>query len=197
MHLDIKQLERKEIYNILSSLIIPRPIGWISSINTDGKTNLAPFSFFNLMGVAPPIVAFAPGNKASGEPKDTAQNISDTGEFVVNIIHEDLFSAMVESAKPHDAKVSEIDLIGLTPEPCLDVKPPRIGESLVSLECTLERILTIGNNRMVIGEITQIHMNDAIFDPEGQQVLTSLYAPIGRLGAPNNYCRTSEPFQSS
>lgn len=196
MHLDVKQLEKKDVYAILSSLIIPRPIGWVSSISKGGFSNIAPFSFFNVMGVDPPIVAFAPGNKKSGDPKDTAQNIIDTKEFVVNLVHEELFSAMVESAKPHEPSVSEIELTGLTPLSSLDVKPPRIKEAQVSLECKLERILNIGNNRMVIGEITQIHMDDKIFDPSEMKVLSSDYHPIGRLGSPNNYCRTTNSFQS-
>lgn len=195
MHLDLNKIEAKAIYKVLASLVVPRPIAWVSSIGLDGVTNLAPFSFFNVMGVRPPIVAFAPGNKLTGEPKDTARNILEVKDFVVNLLDESLVEQMTESAKSHAATVSEIEVSGLTAVDSVAVSAPRILESPVSLECKLVETLCIGENRMVIGEVLHVHVRDGILDEESLDLLTEEYYPIGRMASPNKYCRTKDQFK--
>ena len=197
MNIDFSTLKPKEVYRILASLVTPRPIAWISSISKDGVTNLAPFSFFNVMGVRPPIVAFAPGNKSSGEPKDTAQNIIDTGEFIVNLVDESLMSPMVKSAQAHDADTSEINLLGLSTTPSLHISPPFLTDAPISLECKLEQIVTIGQNRLVIGRVLHLHALDGILDPEKFDFIPDSFFPIGRMASPDVYCRSSDQFTCS
>lgn len=196
MEFNLQEHSPQECYKLLASLVIPRPIAWVSTISADGVSNLAPYSFFNVMGVRPPIVAFAPGNKPDGSPKDTPQNILDTGEFVVNLVDEKVSAQMVESAKPHLSNVSEIDITGLTAISSEVVKPPRIQEAPVSMECKALQTLEIGGNRMVIGEVLRLHVKDGIVDAETFYV-TGEYAPIGRMASPDHYCRTTDGFRLS
>ncbi len=196
MEFNLQEHPPEKCYKLLSSLVVPRPIAWVSTISTEGITNLAPYSFFNVMGVRPPIVAFAPGNKPDGSPKDTPQNILDTGEFVVNLVDEKISAQMVESAKPHPTNVSEIDVAGLTSIESEAVKAPRIKEAPVSMECKALQTLEIGGNRMVIGEVLRLHVKDGIVDEESFYV-TGDYAPIGRMSSPDNYCRTTNGFRLS
>ncbi len=193
MHLDLAELTPQDRYKVLTSLVVPRPIAWVSTISKEGMTNIAPFSFFSIMGSKPPILTFAPGNKTPDTPKDTAQNIMDTKEFVVNLVDSHTAPQMVESAKPHT--VSEIDLCELTPVASLAIKPPRIKESPVSMECKLHDILHIGQNRMVIGEILHLHVRDQLIDPESYHLTGNDYTPIGRMASPNFYCNTQDQFQ--
>ncbi len=196
MHLDFAQTEPKDRYKVLTALVVPRPIAWVSSISPEGITNLAPFSFFSVMGSRPPIVAFAPGNKSPNIPKDTARNILETREYVINLVDETTASHMVESAKPHDADISEIDLTHLTAIPSLAVCAPRIAEAPVSMECKHLQEIKIGENRMVIGEILHLHIKDGILDPETLHLNPEAnYAPLGRMASPDNYCRTIDQFR--
>jgi len=193
MHLDFSKTEPSDRYKVLTALVVPRPIAWVSTISTQGITNLAPFSFFSVMGSRPPIVAFAPGNKSPEIPKDTAKNILDTKEFVVNLVDEATALQMVKSAEPVD--VSEIELTNLTTVPSISIKAPRIAESPVSMECTFLQEICIGQNRMVIGEIHHVHVRNGILDPETYHLISNSYAPIGRMASPNNYCRSSDQFK--
>ena len=195
MHLDFSQTAPRDRYKILTSLVIPRPIAWVSTISTSGVTNLAPFSFFSVMGSRPPILAFAPGNKSPEIPKDTARNILEGHEFVVNLVDEHTAPQMVDSAKPYPEDSSEITANQLTERPSLSIKPPRIAEAPVSMECTFVQELNIGENRMIIGEILHVHVREGILDPESYYLLPeSDYAPIGRMASPNKYCRTNDRF---
>jgi len=193
MHLDFAKTDPKDRYKVLTSLVVPRPIAWVSTISTEGVTNLAPFSFFSVMGSRPPILAFAPGNKSPNVPKDTAKNILDTREFVVNLVDETNMHEMVASAMP--VEESEIELTNLTATPSLSIKPPRIAESPVSMECTFVEEICIGNNRMIIGEIHHVHLRNGILDPSNYSLIDHSYAPVGRMASPNNYCRTLDQFQ--
>ena len=196
MHLHLSDLSPKESYKLLSGLIIPRPIAWVSTISVEGGTNLAPFSFFNIMGVNPPIVAFAPGDKAPSVPKDTAQNIASGSEFVVNLVDESLMSQMVVSAQPHASAVSEIELTGLTVVPSVSVSPPRVAEAPVSMECKEVQTLLIGGNRLIIGEVLELHVKDEFLESDSTCIAPH-YAPVGRLASPDVYCRTTDQFRCS
>lgn len=167
----------------LKALVAPRPIGWISTIAPDGRTNLAPYSFFNLVSERPGIVAFS----SAGE-KDTLANVVATGEFVCNIASFELRHAvnMSSIAVPHG--VSEFDIAGLTPAPSVKVRPPRVAEAPAALECVHLQTLPLsgrdgrpGPYTMVLGEVVGVHIAsrvlvDGIVEP-------ALIRPIARLGA--------------
>jgi flavin reductase (DIM6/NTAB) family NADH-FMN oxidoreductase RutF len=197
MNISFEEIDSKTAYKVLASLIIPRPIAWVSTFNSAGETNLAPFSFFNIMGVRPPIVAFAPGNRSNGEPKDTPRNINQNQEFVVNLVDEVLAEEMVLSAKPFDYGVSEIQEAQLATLPSIRVSAPRLARASVALECKALQTLEIGENRMIIGEVLEAHLREGLIDPSTFSLIDEKYAPIGRLASPDQYCRTTERFRLS
>jgi len=166
----------------LKALIVPRPIGWISTVDREGRPNLAPYSFFNAVSERPAIVMFA-----SAGYKDSATNAEATGEFVCNLATWDLRQAVNLTSAPAPAGVSEFGLAGLTPTPSQKVRPPRVGESPVALECVyLETVRLAGRDGrpapyvVVFGEVVGVHIDDAVLvdgivDP-------GLLRPIARLG---------------
>src|SRR4029077_1058847 len=158
MELDIEAEFADRAYAILASLVMPRPIAFVTSISPDGKINAAPFSFFNLLGADPPILAIAPGDRDDGTPKDTAQNIRLMHEFVVNLVDESIAEAMNKCAASLPYGENELDHAGLHTFPSSLVKPPRILESPVSLECKEWGTLHIGDNRVVVGLIKRVHL---------------------------------------
>jgi len=175
----------------------------VSTVGASGQLNLAPFSFFNVVCVDPPLLAFAPGLRRSkeadagrGEAKDTLRNIRETKEFVVNIVTYELREAMNLTSGEYDASVNEFELARLTPEPSKIVRPPRIAESPVNFECKLHQILdfstTPTSGSLVIGEIVTIHVNDAHLK-DGKLDRNSLDL-IGRMGG-IQYTRTSQRFE--
>lgn len=182
-------------YPILASLVTPRPIALVTTLDAEGRVNAAPFSFFNMMGARPPICAFAPGNREDETPKDTALNISATNEFVVNLVDEGIAEAMNQCAASLPHGESELEAAGLSTAPSTSVRPPRIAEAPASLECTLHEILKIGLNRMVIGLIQRVHVRDEIYDPETRRIVTDKFMVIGRMASPHWYCRTRDRFE--
>ncbi len=195
MELDLEGKHASRAYAILASLVTPRPIAWVTTMNADGVVNAAPFSFFNMMGANPPILAFAPGDRDDGNPKDTAANIRLNHEFVVNLVDETVAEAMNRTAASLPPGVSEIGQAGLHTLPSAIVKPPRLAEAPVSLECTEWGTLQIGGNRMVIGLIKRVHLRDELFEPETQRIRTENYHPVGRMASPHWYCRTNDRFE--
>ncbi len=195
MELDLEGTHAPRAYAILASLVTPRPIALVTTINADGIVNAAPFSFFNLMGANPPILAFAPGDRDDGTPKDTAANIRLNHEFVVNLVDEAIAEAMNRTAASLPPGVSEIGHAGFSTLPSSVVKSPRIAEAPVSLECTEWGTLQIGGNRMIIGLIKRVHLRDELFEPETQRIRTENYHPVGRMASPHWYCRTNERFE--
>ena len=195
MELDLSTLRPAECYKVLASLITPRPIAWITTVNQEGAVNAAPFSFFNCFGSNPPIVAFAPGNKEPGIPKDTARNIRNNREFVVNIADEALADKMVATSASLPHGESELAITGLTPAKSVSVMAPRIAEAPVSFECREWATLEIGSNRMVVGTVHYAHIRDGILDPETLHLRTKMFLPVGRMAAPDWYCRTSNQYE--
>ncbi len=195
MEIDFDGLRPSERYKVLASLITPRPIAWVSTVDGAGRVNAAPFSFFNCFGSNPPIVAFAPGNKEAGVPKDTARNIRETREFVVNLVDEAVGEAMVATAATLPHGQSEPEAAGLTTAPSAVVSPPRIAEAPVALECREWATLEIGSNRLVIGVVHHAFVRDGLFDPESLRLDHGAFTPIGRMAAPDWYCRTSDQFE--
>jgi flavin reductase (DIM6/NTAB) family NADH-FMN oxidoreductase RutF len=195
MELDLEGPLADRAYPILASLVTPRPIALVTTASPDGKVNAAPFSFFNLLGANPPILAFAPGNRDDGTPKDTARNIRLTHEFVVNLVDEAIAEAMNQCAAALPYGENELLPSGLHSARSAAVKPPRILESPASLECQEWGTLQIGDNRVVIGLIKRLHLREELFDAEKKRVRTDKLFLIGRMAAPHWYCRTRDRFE--
>ncbi|HUC85337.1 MAG TPA: flavin reductase family protein [Candidatus Acidoferrales bacterium] len=195
MELDLEKEYADRAYPILASLVTPRPIALVTSVSPDGKINAAPFSFFNLLGAAPPICAFAPGDREDGTPKDTPRNIRALHEFVVNLVDEAIAEAMNQCAASLPYGENELERAGLTAAPSSLVRPPRIAESPASLECIEWGTLRIGDNRVVIGLIKRLHLRDELFDAAKRRVRAEQLLTIGRLASPHWYCRTRDRFE--
>ena len=195
MELDLEKEYADRAYQILASLVTPRPIALVTSLSADGSVNAAPFSFFNLLGAEPPICAFAPGDRPDGTPKDTALNVRATHEFVVNLVDEGIAEAMNKCAASLPYGENELQHAGLTPVPSSIIRPPRIAESPVNLECTEWGTLQIGENRIVIGVIKRVHLRDELFDLENRRVHSDRLHVIGRMASPHWYCKTRERFE--
>ena len=195
MELDLENEFADRAYPILASLVTPRPIALVTSISPGGRLNAAPFSFFNLLGARPPICAFAPGDRDDGTPKDTARNVRATHEFVVNLVDEAMAEKMNLCAASLPYGESELQHAGLTAAPSSLVKPPRIAESPVNLECREWGTLRIGENRVVIGLIKRLHLRDELFDAEKKRIRSDQLFLIGRMASPHWYCKTRERFE--
>lgn len=183
--------------NPFNSLVIPRPIGWISSVDTKGVVNLAPYSFFNAICYQPPTVMFASGaGIADDGRKDSVRNIEATGEFVCNIATWDTREQMNETSATLDRDVDELSAVGLTPSPSQLVTPPRVAEVPVHLECKHIKSIEIPhwgeNDRyiLVLGEVIGIHIQNNLITDEGLIDVARLQ-PVGRLGY-NDYTKVSD-----
>ena len=178
-------------YKLLTNLVVPRPIAWVSTRSESGVINLAPFSFFNAIGSEPPYVMVSIGLNDKGEAKDTAKNIASSGEFVVNMVTEDLFDAMNISAADFPPDQSELDAAQLQTAPSVHIQTPRVARSPVSFECKLVSAQQLGQNTLFIGEVVMFHVADDVI---GERLRISNFSPIGRLGSPSVYCRTTDRF---
>jgi flavin reductase (DIM6/NTAB) family NADH-FMN oxidoreductase RutF len=179
-------------YKVLTNLVVPRPIAWVSTVGETGIVNLAPFSFFNAVGSNPLYVVVSIGNREDGSPKDTARNILASGEFVVNLVTEELLEAMNISAVDFPADESELSPAQVHSAPSVRIAAPRLAEAQASLECKLHQTVTLGSNTLVIGEVVMFHVADALVGPRFH---VNGFAPIGRMGSPSTYCRTTDRFE--
>jgi len=195
MELNLEGEHAARAYPILSALVTPRPIAWVTTIDAAGVVNAAPFSFFNVLGANPPIVGFCPGDREDGTPKDTALNIRRSHEFVVNLVDESVAQAMNITAAPLPFGASELPPAGLTTAPSSVIKPPRIAEAPASLECVEWGTLQIGGNRLVIGLVKRVHVRDDLFDPATMRIRFERYQVIGRMASPDWYCHTASRFE--
>jgi flavin reductase (DIM6/NTAB) family NADH-FMN oxidoreductase RutF len=195
MELDLEDQFADCAYQLLASLVTPRPIAFVTTLSPDGKVNAAPFSFFNLLGANPPILGLCPGDRDDGTPKDTARNIRLTHEFVVNLVDESIAEAMNKCAASLPYGENELEHAGLHSMKSSTVRPPRIAESPASLECAEWGTLQIGDNRLVIGLIKRVHVRDGIFDAEKKRIYTDRLFTIGRMASPHWYCRTRDRFE--
>ncbi len=198
MEINPTNLPWNSIYKIMIGAIVPRPIGWVSTIDTQGKPNLAPFSFFNAVCANPPHVLFCPTVRSTdGSPKDTLRNVRATGEFVVNIVTEKLAEAMNVTSTEFPAQVDEFAAAQLTPAPAASVRPPRVAESPIHFECQLHQIVEIGSGpgsgSVVIGRVVHLHVDDALL-LGGDKIDLRRLQPIGRL-AGSGYCRVTDLFE--
>jgi len=197
MIIDPKKQTFKENYKLMIGSILPRPIAFVSTISADGVHNLAPFSFFTGITSDPPTVCFSPTRRGTdGMPKDTLINIKANGEFVINIVTEDIAEPMNECATEFPPEIDEFTMTGLTPVPAQIVTPPLIKESPISFECKKMQIIEIGQPRagggfLVIGEIVMFHVADHLL--HHGRIDTGQLRPIGRL-AGAEYTRLGERF---
>ena len=196
MIIDPATAEPQNIYKLLIGSVVPRPIAFVSTIDKEGRTNLAPFSFFTVCCANPPMVCFTPAYRHDGTEKDTLRNAEETKEFVVNIVSESFAQQMNTCSADYAPGISEFEKSGLTMLPSDLVKPPRVKESLVHMECKLVQVLHFGKKptgaSLVIGEVIRFHVDDSIIhdfkiDPEKLQA-------IGRMGG-FTYSRTTDRFE--
>lgn len=195
IELDLLITHADRAYPILAGLVTPRPIAWVTTLNEDGSVNVAPFSFFNVFGDQPPLVIFAPGDRADGSPKDTAKNCRRTGEFVVNLVDEPLAEVMNRTSAPVAYGVSETERENLETASSSSVAPPRIAAAPAALECKVHSIQQIGENRLIFGIVHRVQVRDELFDMETLRVRGDIFHPIGRMSVPNWYCKTSDLFE--
>jgi flavin reductase (DIM6/NTAB) family NADH-FMN oxidoreductase RutF len=191
MEFDVADAERGTMYRTLSGAVVPRPIGWISTVDESGTDNLAPYSFFNVVSVAPPVVMFAPVDGQDGL-KDTARNVLDTGEFVVNVVTAELAEAMNATSATLPDDESEFDHAELTREPSVRVAPPRVAAAPVHFECELYEFVDVGVSSLVLGEVVHVHLEESVVT-DGKMDTGKLDA-LGRL-AGSGYTYTRDRFE--
>jgi flavin reductase (DIM6/NTAB) family NADH-FMN oxidoreductase RutF len=196
MQLNLSELSPAKRYHVLSSLVVPRPIAWVTTLNEDGQVNAAPFSYFQLMGENPPLVVLGIGKRSDGSAKDSFRNIRRTREFVINIVTEENAEQMNLCGTDFPPGISEIGVLGLATEPSSLVKPPRLPCAPAQIEGRELQTLLIGGNQVVMGELLVVHIRDEFIEPEKLHVLTEKMHVIGRLqgGEGGGYARTREPF---
>ncbi len=196
MLFDTATTPASSLYKLLTGTVIPRPIGWVSSVDENGVNNLAPFSFFNAVGEDPPHVMFSTvrtGNKN----KDTLNNVLATKQFVVNLVTEEVVERMNTTSNRVEPEVDEFELAGLTPIDSILVKPKRVKESLVHFECQLVHHYFLEDHKdggacVLIGKILMMHIDDSIL-MDGDKINLEKYRPVARL-AGSNYSKLGEIF---
>jgi flavin reductase (DIM6/NTAB) family NADH-FMN oxidoreductase RutF len=196
MDFDVEKLSARENYNLMIGLIAPRPIALVTSLNEDGGLNAAPFSAYNYLCTDPPIVGLGVMDRAGGAfvPKDTARNIRRTGEFVINVVTEDLLDGMNVCATDYPENVSEIEMAGLTTVASRLVKVPRIAQAHAALECVEFTTMEIGRSRIVLGKIVAMYVEDAFIDPAGPYIKAEDLHAVGRMNGQGAYVKTRDAF---
>lgn len=176
------EVSPREAHRLLSSIVAPRPIAWVSTLSPEGIPNLAPFSFFNAVAGSPPTVMIAISQRA-GQPKDTLRNIEATGEWVINMVDEAHAAAMNQTAGDWAYETSEFELVGLEMLPSVSVKPPRVADVPASMEARLSQLVPVKDTStvMVLGQVVCFHVRTDLLLPEGI-VNTPQMGLIARLG---------------
>ena len=192
MEITADTLTTKQMYKLMTGSVVPRPIAWVSTLSKEGVPNLAPFSYFNAVSADPPTLLFSAGMHNSERPKDTLRNVEETENFVINIVTEDVAEAMNTSSAAAPFGVSEFEFAGVTQAPSKTVAAPRVAESPVNFECQLLDIYRVGNNGVVFGRITHVHVADELL-LEDYKIDAEKLRPVGRL-AGSTYTRVRELF---
>lgn len=189
-------LHGKALHDFFASVVVPRPIAFVSTVNAEGRYNAAPFSAFARLTNDPPILVFSSSRRGS-KKKDTVMNIEAVGDFVVNMVDENLSEAMNQAAANYPPEIDEIKEVGLTALKSDMVKSPRIAEAPISMECRLLQIMEFGNrpnrNSIILGEILVVHIKDELITDGKIDFLKAKI--IGRLGDDDLYCRTTDVFK--
>ena len=198
MNIDLANAEKRQIYSLLCGLIAPRPVAWITSMNAAGHLDAAPFSAFNYVGMDPPIVAVGIANEPGpgAIAKQTAQNIRNTGEFVVNVVNEAVAETMNFTAIDFPPEIKHLEIGALKTEPSLIVKVPRIAASPASLECRELMTMEIGRNRIILGQVVAVHVKDEFIDQTGHYIRAEELHAIGRMNGLGAYVKTRDAFFS-
>ncbi|WP_026584666.1 flavin reductase family protein [Bacillus sp. J33] len=195
MELNPSQLGEKEVYKLLTGSVVPRPIAWVSTISLEGELNLAPFSFFTVASRNPPMLSISVGPGAGereGTEKDTLVNIRSQKEFVINVVPSPLGNQMQKSAENLPSDTNEFEAAGLTPAESLMVKPKRVREAPIHMECKLEQMIKFGNDHLIIGRMVHYHIEDDYYLGNYKVDLEKLQ-PLGRLAG--NYSENKEFFK--
>jgi len=187
----------RDVYRLMTAMIVPRPIAFVSSLSSAGVRNLAPFSFFTAVSANPPVVCFSPMIRSvDGSKKDTLLNIEATGEFVINIVSEEFALQMNACSAEVGPEVDEFALSGLTPVPSEIVAPPRVMESQACMECRLLQVVHVSalplGGSLVLGEVLLLHADDRLF--ESYSLPPDRLHAIGRMGG-STYARTTDRFE--
>lgn len=196
MQFNLEDLPTSHAYKLLTGLVAPRPIALITTHDENGKLNAAPFSAYNYLCTDPPLVGVGVANR-TGEafvPKDTAENIHRTGEFVINVVTEDLAEAMNLCAIDFPRGESELEAAGLTTVASQSVTVPRLAEAHAALECRQHTTLTFGHAQIILGRVVAIYVEDCYVDPAGPYVKAEELHAIGRMNGLGNYVRTRDAF---
>ena len=190
MQIDAASLDPEATYKLLTGIIVPRPIAWVTTVSAAGVVNLAPFSAFTFVSNKPPMVGINVGRKA-GRMKDTGVNILANGEFVVNIADDTLVGPVHESSVEHPPEVSEVELLGLQTAPSVHIAPPRLAAAPVSMECRLHRSIAFGDtgSEFMVGEVLAFHLREGL--SHNGKIDTTALRPLCRIGGPN-YARLGE-----
>ncbi|PYV46044.1 MAG: flavin reductase family protein [Acidobacteria bacterium] len=196
MIINPEEHDYRNIYKLMVGLIVPRPIAFVSSISPEGIRNLAPFSFFTGISANPPVICFCPMIRLSdGSRKDTLENIEATKEFVVNVVSEEFAQKMNTCSIEFPPEVDEFEKSRLTPIPSALVKPPRLKESRINMECKLLQIIHVSSKQLggsiVLGEVLRFHVADDLY--EDYKIDPDKLKPIGRMGG-SAYIRTTDRF---
>jgi flavin reductase (DIM6/NTAB) family NADH-FMN oxidoreductase RutF len=181
LEIDTATTDARAVYRLLIGSVVPRPIGWASTVSAGGVANLAPFSFFTVVCVAPPMISLTIMPKADGSEKHTLKNVRATGEFCFNVVTRAVWKEMVDSANGFPEDDSEFSETGLTPIAAVRVRAPRVQEAPIHFECKLNQVLELGPKRqaLVIGEVIYIHVDPAVMT-DGYIDMRKL-DPVGRL----------------
>lgn len=168
---DVVTMDRKDRYFLMTRVIGPRPIAWVSSLDTEGRGNLAPFSCFMMGGNNPTSCVFSVGGLSNGKSKDTLRNIRDTGEYVINLANSKYGQAVSQSSYAYEHGDDEFDYINVTRAESVKIAPPRVAEVPLALECRLHQIVTHGegraNSNYIIGEVLYVHAQDECLGDDG------------------------------
>ena len=199
MLFDFDALPPLDRYKLLTSTVTPRPIGWVVTLDRDGRRNAAPYSFFNALSGDPPLVGVSIGRRPAGGQKDTRANIEATGEFVVNLVSEAMAEAMNVTAIEFESGIDELAEARLETVPSTRIRTPRIAASPVAMECRLFQVVPLGEagaNVLVIGRIVAMHVrDDAVLDAGRHHIDTPALKLIGRMHGGGWYARTSDRFE--
>jgi flavin reductase (DIM6/NTAB) family NADH-FMN oxidoreductase RutF len=199
MQIDVAATPVVDVYHMIVGVVTPRPIAWVTTVDLAGRVNLAPFSFFNAFGANPPVVVFSPTRRRDASKKDTLLNVEATGEFVVHASVASLAETVNASSKELPHGESEVEYVGLQTTPSMKVKPPRLVEAPVAMECRVRQIIPVGSGaiaaNLVIGEVLVMHIDDAVLDPNGRVDPRKLKT-VARLGQ-DYWCHTSDLFEQT
>jgi len=194
MDFSVGDLATTERYKLLTGLVFPRPIALVSTWSANGVANCAPYSYFNAMCEDPMLVVLSFAERSDGKPKHSLANLLRTGEFVVNLVDEQIANGMHISSAEVPEEVSEFEQAGFTPAECAVVRHPRILEAPISFECRVFQRIEVGTLRdLILGEVIHVHVRDGLVDPQTKRVSEQRYQPVGRLYG-TRYCTTRQRF---